>query len=498
MHKIVKYFNSLVEKTLFKLENKTNIFFKKSSKISNFNRTLILLISILFLYLFYLSIPAVYDKTWLQNSIQDRLFKEFDIKFSTSSDISYRILPAPHFLIKDSKIFKNNDENTTSLSEIKDLKVFIFQSNFFDKEKLKIDKVIIDNANFLLHRDDFKLLNASSNKRFSNKKIEINSSNIFFQDNLNETIAIIKINKAFLFFENTKLLNLFNLKGEVFKIPFIFDLKKQIYSSENKEITFSSKNLNLDIYNLSKKKNNGIINGINIISILNSKIYTKYDIEKNLLIFKSGNSKIKRSNINYDGHLSLNPFDLNLTIDLVDYRISSFFKNNSILTEFFKSKLLFNKNISINSLINISTNSKEEIFNSANINLNILNGKINLDQTKFINKDVGYLEMVNSNLFLQKGKLFLNTDLSINIKNSKNLFSILQTSKKLRKPIKNIFINLNYDFLTNQVEFNRLEIDKVVVSEEILAIMSEFNDSKKHNMNNSRRILNKIFSAYEG
>ena len=56
MQKIVKYFNSIVLKTVTKLKNKTNNFFGNNSEISNFNKIVITFISLLFFYLFYLSI----------------------------------------------------------------------------------------------------------------------------------------------------------------------------------------------------------------------------------------------------------------------------------------------------------------------------------------------------------------------------------------------------------------------------------------------------------
>ena len=129
MKQFVQNFNNLIKKTIFKVQNKTNNKFI----ISNFNKYLIAFISLLFFYLFYLLLPILYDKSWVQSSIENQLLKEFKINFSTSSNISYRILPAPHFLIKDSKIFKKVGEKTTPLSEIKNLKVFIHQTNFFDK-----------------------------------------------------------------------------------------------------------------------------------------------------------------------------------------------------------------------------------------------------------------------------------------------------------------------------------------------------------------------------
>ena len=69
MKKIIKNFNKLVQRTIFKVQNKTN----NSLKISNFNKYLISSIALLFIYLFYLLIPLLYDKTWIQTEIEKKL-----------------------------------------------------------------------------------------------------------------------------------------------------------------------------------------------------------------------------------------------------------------------------------------------------------------------------------------------------------------------------------------------------------------------------------------
>ena len=283
MHKIVKYFNLTVNKILIKLNNKTNHFFSRESKVSNFNKLVITFISLIFFYLFYLSVPNLYNKTWVQNTLENKLIEDFKINFSTSSDISYYILPSPHFLIKNSKILKENNELNVPISEIKSLKIFINQSNFFDKKKINIKKIIIENANFTFKRDDFNFFNIDNKIKFSTKKIMIKDSNIFFKNSINETIAISKISKGFLFFNNSKLLNLINLNGRVFNIPFIFDYNKEVYSSENKEVNIIAKSLKLNILNRSSKKIKGLIKGVNVLTIMNSKIYSKYNIKDNLI-----------------------------------------------------------------------------------------------------------------------------------------------------------------------------------------------------------------------
>ena len=185
MKQIVKNFNNLIKKTIFKLKNKTNNKFH----VSTFNRYIITAISILFAYIFYLLIPLLYDKSWVQNRIATKLSAEFNINLGDSLDISYRILPKPHYLIRDSK---------TALAEIKVLNVFISQNNFFNKESTRINEVSIKEANFFLLSNDLKTLYKNSENKFSEKKIKINNSNIFFKDNLNEIISIIKMRLKFL------------------------------------------------------------------------------------------------------------------------------------------------------------------------------------------------------------------------------------------------------------------------------------------------------------
>jgi len=490
MKKIIKNFNNLVKRTIFKVQEKTNSNFN----ISNFNKYLIIFITSLFFYLFYLLTPLLYDKTWVQANIESKLLNEFNVNLSTSADISYRILPAPHFLIKDSKILIDDGEKKKSIAEIKDFKVFLGQSSLFNKEKMNIKKLVINDANFTLLRSDIKLLNEFKNKKFSNKKIKVNNSNIFFRNNSNEIILIIKIDKTVAFFDGKKLFNLIDLKGEVFNTP--FNLLSQNDTINYKKINFKSKPLKLNFSNESTIKNKST-SGVNIISFLNSRIVTKYNSKDKIIIFKSDSSRLDNQQINYSGELSINPFDLNLNVYLNNYKISKLFNINSILIEFIKSGLLFN-NISIKNSITVSSNNTKEIFQNAKINLSVINGKLNLNGTTFTNHEIGFFELSNSNLFLKNDNLILNANILFKVKNSDALFSFLNTNKKSRKTIKKILINLNYDYLSNKIKFNNVKIDNNDVSNEFLNVIEGFNYNNLNNLVKSKQLINKLFSIYEG
>ena len=483
MKQIVKNFNNLIKKTIFKVENKTNDKFH----VSKFSKYLISAIVVLFIYIFYLSIPLLYDKNWIQNKIVTELGNEFNINLGNSFDFSYRILPKPHYLIRDSK---------TSLAEIKTLNVFISQNNFFNKDSIRINEVVIEEANFSLLNNNLKPLYKDSENKFSKKKIKINDSNIFFKNNLNEVISIIKISNAFLFFDEKNLFNLFDLKGEIFNIP--FKLKYENALNLRKQIEINAPDLKLKVINNFFKKDENLSSGISNISILGSSINTKFNIKDQIAIFQSDGSRIYNSKIDYNGQLAINPFDLNLKINLYNYKISNLFTPNSIINEFIKSGLLFNENISVQTLVNIKSTKKDEIFNEAKLELRILNGKISFDKSVFINNNIGLMEISNSDLFLDNDKLFLSSNLSIDIKNIDKLYSFLNTSKNSRKNIRNIKLNIIYDFLSNQIELNNIKINDNDVSSQFNNIAEGFIDINSNNLTKSRKLLNELINLYDG
>ena len=488
MTQIIKNFNNLIKKTIFKVQNKTNDKFQ----ISTFNKFVIAIILILFTYIFYLLIPLLYDKKWLENKIVSKLKNEFNISLSSSFDISYRILPKPHFLIKNSKI---------PLAKIETINIFINQNNFLSKDKLNISEVIVEGANFSLQEDDFKKLSKNEENNFPNKKIKINNSNIFFKDDLNETTSIIKILNAVLFFDEKKLFNLFYLKGEVFNIPFNLDYKHTFNSIKNKRIEIDINDLKLKIINENFKIDEKLTYGTNNVSILNTTINSKYNIVDEIIRFDSNNSRVRNSKVNYNGRLTVNPFDLDLKINLDNFKISKLLSLNSIINEFIRSGLLFNENMSINTLINIKSKISDEIFNKAKIESNISNGRINFDNSIFISDNIGLLKVSNSDLFLRNNNLTLTASLSLDIKDINKLFSFLNTSKKSRKNIKNIKnikLNIIYDFVSNQIEFNNIKIDNNEVSDQFQNVVEGLANNNSNNLNKSRKLLNELINLYEG
>ena len=122
---------------------KVNFNFKYNQKIGIFTFSFLF-----FLYLLYLSIPSLYDSGRVQKVLYNKLLHDFGLNISLSSNITYRILPKPHFYIKDSRIFQIQSEISNEIGQVKELKVFIKQGNFSNNQNIDIDKLIISKANF--------------------------------------------------------------------------------------------------------------------------------------------------------------------------------------------------------------------------------------------------------------------------------------------------------------------------------------------------------------
>ena len=168
------------------------------------------------------------------------------------------------------------------------------------------------------------------------------------------------------------------------------------------------------------------------------------------------------------------------------------------MNEFIKSGLLFNKNISVNTIVNIKSKIKGEIFDAAKVELRIFNGKINFDNTIFINKNIGLLEVSDSNLFLKNNRLILTANLLLSIRNVDKFFSFLNTNKKSRKNIKDVKFKIIYDFLSNQIEFKNIKVNNNEVSDQFNHIVEGLGNNNSNNLTNSRRILNELIDLYEG
>jgi hypothetical protein len=499
-NRVTKYLNSLINKILLKqnIKKEKNFSNKLEFKISSFNKYIIFIISLLFSYLFYLLIPTFYDKNWVQNTLEKKLLSELKVDISLSSDIVYEILPSPHFSIKNGKIIDQNISEHNEIAEIEELKVFISSKSFFNKDKLKINSISINKANFFYKKNKLSLYKKIiSNKSFI-EKIKIKKSNLFIKNKENEIISIIKIPQGIIFYDDLNQLNTLSLKGEVFNIPFTLQLSNQLSPTNIDEIDLNFKKINLDFYNSLFKKNNGIISGLNILKIFNSKLVTDYEYKNNLIMFHSVVSQVKKTEINYKGIITLKPFNFELDLDLERVDLFKLTNPNSIFLELIKNGILFNENISAKINLQSDDLKGNKFFDNIKFLLNIRNGKIDFNQTLLLNEDIGSLKIKSSDLFFSNNKLILSSEININIENLDKFYSLLQTPKKIRKDINNIIVDFDYDFLENHMKIKRLKIDNSDLTSNTENIINDFNDQNTKNFIKSRSFINRLLQAYFG
>ena len=484
--------------------NKINEFIKiinqKFKNISNFNRYLIFIITALFLYLFFLSIPSLYEKGSIQTKLNTIINEEYNINISLSSDVNYNILPKPHFVIENVKLYTNDLETPRELGQIKKLRVFINQKNFLVKNKVEITKVSMNNANFSISQKDLKYFKEYIEKKFSKKKLIINSSNFFYIDNEKNVISIFPISKIIMRHDETDSKNYLSSNGELYTIPYSLNWNKNFNSKLNYTLIKLNK-LNLRIENFSDRKKNGL-SIKNYVFFRSSEIQTNILVQKDLIKIKSsGTSKIKNNKLSYEGEIFKNPFYLttNINLEKLDFKKNIF--DNNLLQSLFAINHLYNQNLSSSISFSIQKLVKNKLFKSSKIFINSSSGYIDFDNTIF-SGELGNLKLANSQIRNVKDDLIFNGNFTFNILSNKEFFRLFQINKKNRKEIKNVYFNINYNLTKNKIKITNLIFDpgKIKLENELSDFLNENNgDLKINNWIDFKIFVKDIFvNHYDG
>ena len=473
----------------------------KFKSISSFNRYLIFLITILFLYLFFLSIPSLYDKGTLQTKLNRIINEEYNINFSLSPDIQYNILPKPHFLIENVKLYSNNNSSSQELGQIKKLKIFLSQTKFFKKNTIEINSISLNDANFLVHQKDLKYFKNFLGEKFSNKKLKVINSKFFYLDENKNVISIFPISKINLVYNENKSKNLLKSKGEFFTVPYILDWNKDFIAKEN-STTLKLKKINLKIENLTKKINTDTLSIKNIIYFRSAEIETDIVKNKNFIEIKSDeNLKIKNNKINYTGKVDLSPFYLNMNINLekLDFKKNIF--NNTFLRNLLLIEPLYDDNLNAQFNLKIKNLMKSKLFSSSTIFVSLHNGGVNFDNTIF-RGDIGVLNLINGNLENIKEDLIFNGNFIFNINSKNQFYRLFQISKKNRKKINNIYFDLKYNLTKEKIIIKNLILEpgKIKLEEELIDVLDLSDNQKKiDNWIDFKNFVRNIFvNYYEG
>ena len=480
----IDYLTSLTKFTLFKYDlNKINV--RKKIKVSNFNKYLIFLISALFMYLFYLSIPSLYDIGKLQIKLSQKLESEYKLNISSSSKILYSILPYPNILIEDAKLFNNDKDNPLELGQIKELRIFISQKNLFSLKNIEIKNIIINKANFSIQSKNIDYFNNYIAKKFSKKKLNIKKSNIFLRKNNQDIISIILIKNLDLFFNENKVENEIKIEGEIFKLPFITKWNKNFVNEKKSQTFFKIKKLLFNLHN-TRNLENEKYTSLNKINIRNLKLLSKIEIVDKSIIFKSQDTTNQIKKLDYTGHVNLDPFELKLNINLKEIDQKRIAYLNHFFEELLNTGLIFNKNLNSKISINAKNFKKNKLINSIKLNLNINNGRLNLNNTKLISDNVGNIILNNSEFKQEQGEIIFFGNFNFAIDNQSEFYKKFQTSKINRKLLKNIKFSVEYNMFREELEISSFVINdnKKNKNNSTKQFLENFNSDKKNKIDN--------------
>ena len=476
--------------------NKKNIENYISEKFQ-LNYALFVLSIVFFLYLLYLSIPGLVISENIQKELEEKLKKEYNLDFALTPDINYSILPKPHYIINDVVIFTEKMGYQKEFSQIKKLRIFINQNNFF-KLNNKIKKIEIKNANFFIENSDFKFINNFLNNRFSEKTIKILKSKIFYKSNEGQIVSFISLENILIFYDELKKENFLISKGKVFNIPFTFDWKYD--ENLNEKITKIKLNpLKLSFLNKSKKDDK--IKNLKV-NFKRSKLNTNYFFKEDTINLESNNSFLGTNKFDYKGKINLEPFDFQIDSEIQKIDIKKILPSKNIFDEIFSQEFLLNENFNGRLAIKSNNLNNGGFFNEILINSNYVGEKIELSNSKLLNKKIGSLNLDYGTIYLEENDIFFRGKFNFEIFDRNRFYRKFLVSKKNQKDIDQLNFGLIYNLskFDAKIFFISLNKDKPEMSDELDNLIYSFNN-KSITINNwisLRSFVNKILSSYSG
>ncbi len=487
---IFKKFNRFINNLLEKNLNKLNIDNLKNLLINN--KIFLSIVALIILFLSYLSFPNIYNKEEVALEIKKNLKNKLNLEFNFQEDLNYKFLPRPHFTTNNSSIkFKES-----KITEIKKLKFYISLKDLFSLKNLRLNHVILEDANFNLNKNNYNFFYNLLDGNLNDFKFEILNSNVFYRSLENEVLLINSISNAKYYFDPKEIKNMLDANNEIFNLPYtiqIFDdkIEKKIYSKINID------SLRLKINNQTSYADKNYL-GLSEINLINTKSSFEYQLKNDLFEFKFFD-KLQNSEFSYVGKFNFKPFYSNITGNTNKLDLSPLFSSNAIIKELLKTEIFNNKNIDFNFIV--AGNKIKEFNDVKNVLLKskIQEGLIDIDQTKMTWKDNIDLEFFNSLIFVKEEKLILDSSVEININNSNQLFKFLVTPKNLRKKISKVEVNFTYLFDEKNIKIKSIRIDGKTLEKSKYT----FDDIllKENNLQNKiyfKNLLNELIKNYVG
>ena len=465
-------------------------FFKSNYKkilLDKNNRVFLVSATVLFLLLCYFLMPTLYDKEIIKSQIKNQIQKKYEIKIKFNNEITYGLIPTPHFYSKDLSIMRNEKE----IGMAKNFKVLISVLDFFKIDQVSTKNLIFKNTDFNIQKHDYIFFENLLKTEPNENKILIKNSNIFFKDKNDEVLFINKISNSQFYYDSNKLKNIFVSKNKIFNVPFKFKIEndkfnKKVYSR------FSSQRIRLDIENEFDYDDNK--SGLFDISFINNNTSLTYKINENSINFNSKSSKNK-----FDGLIEIKPFYLTANFFYDGLSARNLMSDENFLVELIKSEIFKNKNFNSNIKFKIKNITNIAELNNLFLNFNIKEGEIELSNSSLMWKEDLKISLEECFLNYDGNQINLDGKLTLEFIDVENFYRSFQIKKNNRKKIKKIELFFVYDFNQNLMNFSNPRIDDTP-NLKIENYFENFNDNNKREFNKVRfkNFVNDFFDIYAG
>ena len=161
-----------------------------------------------------------------------------------------------------------------------------------------------------------------------------------------------------------------------------------------------------------------------------------------------------------------------------------------LLNKNFNGKIIFD----IHSLLGI------KLFDKAKINLEILNGKLMLNNSTMISKKIGKVTFLDSVIQEKDDKKIIKAKLLFDVIDQKKFYQKLQVPKSNRKNLNNIYLEIERDFEVDDFKINKFIINKKLknnLEDKTKDLTNLLNINEINNVKNwieLKKLLNQIFS----
>ena len=425
----------------------------KRKKIES-TRIIIPSIIIFFTAILFLSLPVLLNYNSIQNVIEKKVSSEFKINLKIFDDISLKIFPRPHYLVKKANLDLDLENEKSSIIKTQNLKIYIPLRKIYSKSNINVEEIEIEKANIYFQLND--VLDFKNHLYYKiNKPIYIKKSKFFLLDKNNKTILISPIKKISYFINKKNNSKELKIRGNIFDVDYNSHWTRSYNNPKNSLMEIKSKNPNLFIKNIFSFEDNSNFSGKSSISFLKEDIIINY-LKKDGKIFINSPNENKNQKIKFNSKVELEPFFIDAIVNLNNKDIN-FLIDNLLYFILNSQEYLGNINGKINLVLN---NIKNPLINNGQINISIKEKTIELENSIFEIENIGKIKS-DFRFYENQGDLIFASENVFDITNKKEFSKKFQTNSKSIKNVNKIYFDLEKNIDNGEVSISNIYLNKI-------------------------------------